>query len=201
MRRVLLLAAAVPLLAGGCVYTKGSLGTPKDRIFEEAFLGTWEPVPEDGAVLNPEGPVTITRRGGNGYAFKWRDPTGVQDMEFHLLKLGGAYFAELHVEKGRFVPLRLTLTGDRLRYEPFDDDWVRERAARVRGLRVTDASVSGGGALVKFSDLILEGAPKDLQAVLVRKALADPKAFRFYGVLRRPPPVKSAEEGGLVGIE
>jgi hypothetical protein len=173
--------------SSGCVYTTTPLGTPEDRLFDEALLGTWWPT-DSPSWLTLQGKVLIKRDGDRGYTYEYHKPDGVKTGKFHLLKIGDSYFFEEQVGEGKYFVLHLSLLGDELHYRPFDDD--RVRAAVKAFPKVTTTSIHGGGMFAP-SDYVFTGPRQDLRSLFFKEMALSESS----GVLRGGCAGKVAEKG------
>lgn len=154
--------AAISLtLFGGCASAVSPLYTSTDAVADPAIVGAWVSTEKD----NPS-TVRIEKEKGGSYQVAVHDPKSGDDSVYdaHLVKLGGASFADLLLTDYRHegqnvdlpagaVPLheivKYQIAGDDLAVASIDGDAL-DRAARQTGfsLQLRDTEKSGGSTVI-----------------------------------------------------
>ncbi len=169
----LILLAALALLLAACVPSLNPLYTSNELVYDPGMEGTW---------TEKEGHNTWVIRKGEDKAYEIRyTEKGVPaGFEGHLVALGDHFFLDLYPAepgirndfyKGHLIRAhtfgRITRNGDQMQVAMLNPDWLEPL--------ITQKKISLEHA--RIEDGILLTAPTAALQELIRKHVADPKAF------------------------
>lgn len=173
----------IAFLLASCVQSLHPLFTEKDRIFDQALVGTWvEPDSKDMWIF--------MRSGDRSYELIYLEKGNPAKFEAHLGKLGDATFLDLYphmpetsndLQKGHLLAVhtisRVWIGSDTLQIVMLDHAWLKKILERdsekVKHERVGD-------------QIVLTASTEELQKFVKRYA-DDPEAFpqRTAGLIRQ----------------